>query len=273
MPELPEVESICRGLKPRLVGRCVKTAVVRCAKLRWPVPSDISKKISNQEILDIKRRGKYLLFIFDSSALMIHLGMSGFLHLVTNGNASTKHDHVDFVLDNGFLLRFNDPRRFGSVLLTEKDPLQHKLLKDLGPEPLGDDFDGKHLFNSAKNRSLAIKNFIMDSKVVVGVGNIYASEALFLAKIKPDASVCDINLQQYVLLADSIKSVLLRAIDAGGTTFRDFRNHLGEKGGFAESLYVYNRSGLPCRICGTTIEKITIGQRSTYFCPNCQKYG
>jgi len=269
MPELPEVETTRRGILPHVKKQQVKDVVIRQASLRWPVPRTIKQKLKNQIINDIQRRAKYLLFSTQAGHLIIHLGMSGSLRIVDSALKPKKHDHIDVVLSNK-TLRFHDPRRFGAVLWTSKNPLQHKLLKNLGPEPLSDGFSGAHLHQLAQGKKVSVKNFIMNSHIVVGVGNIYASESLFLSGIHPQRAAGRISLKRYELLAENIQKVLSDAISLGGTTLRDFVREDGKPGYFANKLKVYNQTGKPCPVCKTLIKVRTIGQRSSFFCVQCQ---
>lgn len=271
MPELPEVETICRGIAASIVGAKIAQVRINQHRLRWPVPKSLPTKLAHQTIKGISRRGKYLLISFPNGTLIAHLGMTGTLQVLPEKSPTKKHDHIEITLDNGKCIRFNDPRRFGSMVWTEKDPLQHKLLAQLGPEPLSPDFTGEYLSLKAKNKLTAIKTFIMNSKNVVGVGNIYASEALFLAGIKPTTITKKLSLDHCKKLVKTIKQVLLASIKHGGTTFRDYKNSHGEHGQFKTKLQVYDRAGMPCYRCGTTIKTIRIGQRSTFYCPKCQR--
>ena len=271
MPELPEVETTRRGIAPRIKNQTVEKVIVRQGKLRWPIPKTLNSKLKGQTIDKVQRRGKYLLLSTNVGTVIMHLGMSGSLRVIDCNTAHDKHDHVDIVFKNGNCLRLKDPRRFGAVLFTTKDPYQHKLLKDLGPEPLEKEFDGDYLFNKSRKRSQNIKAFIMDSKIVVGVGNIYASESLFKAGIHPKKAAGKISKANYAKLARAIKSVLQAAIKAGGTTLRDFTSSDGRPGYFRQSLKVYDRQGLPCPKCGKAITKSVTGQRATYYCTQCQK--
>ncbi len=270
MPELPEVETSRRGIEPHLLGQTVRKVVVRDARLRWPVPGNLNRKLAGQTVQQVTRRGKYLLIGFPVGSLILHLGMSGSLRVVDAQTVAEKHDHFDLVMSHGVILRLRDPRRFGAVLFAT-DPLQHKLLAGLGPEPLGRDFTGAHLFARSRNRTLAIKNFIMDSKIVVGVGNIYASEALFLAGIHPARAAGRLSAARHEKLAKAIKQVLRAAIKQGGTTLRDFTASDGKPGYFRQKLHVYGRGGAPCPRCGWPIKQSTLGQRSTFYCGQCQK--
>ncbi len=271
MPELPEVETTCRGIKPHIIKKTIANIVVRQAQLRWPVTEDISAQCSGYSIKRVYRRAKYLLLeVGATHTIIIHLGMSGNLRISNSEQAPGKHDHVDFVFSDGSVLRFNDTRRFGSILLTS-DPIEkHKLISSLGPEPFSSHFNGQHLYHLSKNRSSAVKTFIMDGHHVVGVGNIYASEALFMAGIHPVRQAGRVSLQRYQKLAESIKIILQQAIDQGGTTLRDFVNEQGKPGYFQQSLAVYGRKNESCRLCSSTIKQVKIGQRASYFCPVCQ---
>jgi len=270
VPELPEVETARRGIEPHLLKHKVSAVVVRDMRLRWPVPRALIKELTGQRIAAVTRRGKYLLLHTPAGTALLHLGMSGSLRLLPADTPAEKHDHLDIVLDSGRALRLRDPRRFGTLLWTTGDPTHHKLLRTLGPEPLGEDFDGDYLFAKARGRKVAIKNFIMNSHILVGVGNIYASEALFLARIHPQRAAGRVSRERYLALAKSIQKVLNAAIKAGGTTLRDFSRADGEPGYFRQHLRVYGRKGKPCKHCGTAIATRLTGQRSTYYCPYCQ---
>ena len=271
MPELPEVETTCRGIEPHLKNQTISGAIVRQRQLRWPVPAGLAKKLAGQSIHGVARRGKYILIRLDTGTIMLHLGMSGSLRITASDTPAEKHDHVDIQLASGQCLRLRDPRRFGSLHWIKGDPLQHKLLKALGPEPLSDEFDSEYLFNRSRKRKLAIKLFIMDSKVVVGVGNIYASEALFRAGIRPARPAGRATRREYAQLVTAIKAVLQEAIRSGGTTLQDFTNSDGRPGYFKQELNVYGRKGEPCHRCQTPIKHRVMGQRATYYCPHCQK--
>lgn len=270
MPELPEVETTLRGIKPHILNRKVSAVVVRNRRLRWPVPAALDSRLAGQTVHGVTRRAKYLLLTLDTGTLILHLGMSGSLRITASATPAQKHDHVDIQFGS-HTVRLRDPRRFGAVLWTSRDPLQHKLLKHLGPEPLQDDFDGDHLYGASRGRKQAVKTFIMDSRRVVGVGNIYASEALFLAGIHPGTAAGRISRARYLALAAAIKQVLGAAIEQGGTTLRDFTASDGQPGYFAQSLHVYGRQGQPCTRCGAPVRQIQQGQRSTYYCPHCQR--
>ena len=271
MPELPEVETTRRGILSGLSNRRVRAIVVRESRLRWPIPADLPEKLGGQHILDIDRRGKYLLFRFRHGTLLVHLGMSGSLRFVTSADqAPGKHDHVDLLIEGGRTLRYHDPRRFGAFLWLEGEVSAHPLLRDLGPEPLQQDFHGEYLYAASLGRKVPVKQFLMDGHVVVGVGNIYASESLFRAGINPGRMAGRISLERYRSLAEVTRQVLTEAIDQGGTTLRDYVNSSGDAGYFSLKLYVYGRTGQPCAACGAPIKVIRIGQRSTFYCPRCQ---
>ncbi len=270
MPELPEVETTRIGIAPYVLGETVKDVIIRDGRLRWPVPKQLRKTLAGASIRKLSRRGKYLLFHTETGCMILHLGMSGSLRILTGDIPAEKHDHVDFVFESGFSLRFRDPRRFGCILWTEDDPLQHNLLSHLGPEPLNDELDGEYLFRKARKRTQSIKTFIMDSHTVVGVGNIYANETLFAAGIHPQRKAGRITRERYGKLAVSIKDVLKKALAKGGTTLRDFVNVQGEPGYFRHELQVYDRGGEPCVICKSPIKVQRLGQRSTFYCPVCQ---
>ncbi len=270
MPELPEVETTLRGVAPHLAGKTVRELIVQERRLRWPVPDELAQ-IEGQPVLSGARRGKYLLFTTPRGTLLIHLGMSGSLRLLPPAAAWRKHDHLALRLDSGMELRFHDPRRFGTVLWLQGDPLLHPLLKDLGPEPLGPGFTARHLYELSRNRSTSVKAFIMDSHIVVGVGNIYACESLFMAGIRPALAAGKVSLPRYERLAAAIREVLAASIEMGGTTLRDFLNESGEPGYFAQTLRVYGREGQPCHTCATPIQRRVQTARSTFHCPRCQK--
>ncbi|MGH8441582.1 MAG: bifunctional DNA-formamidopyrimidine glycosylase/DNA-(apurinic or apyrimidinic site) lyase [Nevskiaceae bacterium] len=269
MPELPEVETIRRGIAPHVVGRTIQRVVVRERRLRWPVPADFARRLEGRRIEGTDRRGKYLILDLGGDRLILHLGMSGRLLLLARGHALRKHDHLDFELDGDLLLRLNDPRRFGAALLWPAGQ-PHALLEHLGPEPFSDGFHAQYLFDLSRGRSAPVKNFLMDGRVVAGVGNIYAVEALFRAAIRPMRQAGRVTRAEYRKLVKAVRKVLGDAIDAGGTTFRDFRNSDGNPGYFAQKLFVYDRAGEPCRRCKTPIRRVVIGQRSSYYCSACQ---
>jgi formamidopyrimidine-DNA glycosylase len=270
MPELPEVETTRRGIRRAVRGHRITEVVVRQRALRWPVPARLPRALAGSRVLEVERRAKYLVFRTGAGAMLLHLGMSGSLRVVAATQPPGRHDHIDFVLDDGRALRFRDPRRFGSVHWTAGDPLRHPLLRDLGPEPLGPRFTGAYLSTCAAGRRQAVKTFIMDSRVVAGVGNIYANEALFSARIHPARAAGRISRARYDALARAIRRVLRDAIRQGGTTLRDFVNGDGEPGYFGVRLRVYDREGEPCPRCGTRIRAGRTGQRSTFYCPHCQ---
>jgi formamidopyrimidine-DNA glycosylase len=268
MPELPEVETSRRGILPYLKGQIIHKIIVRQPKLRWPVDSAISNA-HGQVILDIQRRAKYLLLQLSNNWIVIHLGMSGSLRILPKPQKAQKHDHIDLILENGVTLRYTDPRRFGSWLwansLDEILQLQH-----FGPEPLSHEFSAIYLFEKAKNRQVSIKSWIMDNHIVVGVGNIYASESLFMAKINPNRKVSSLQLNEFERLVAAIKQVLSKSIEQGGTTLKDFLQSNGKPGYFAQELQVYGRNGERCLICGAEIKSQKIGQRNTFYCEYCQ---
>lgn len=270
MPELPEVETTRRGLAPHVVGARVDSAIVRDRRMRWPVEAGLEQRLCDLTLRQLDRRAKYLLFDFGAGQLMIHLGMSGSLRLVEAGSEIGKHDHFELGFDNGFILRFRDPRRFGSIHWLP-DHGVHPLLTELGPEPLSNGFTAEYLFKRSRGRSLAIKNFIMDNHVVVGVGNIYATEALFKAGISPKRAAGNVALARYVRLEQAIRAVLAEAIDQGGTTLRDFVGGTGDAGYFSLSLQAYGREGQACTACGTQMKGVRLGQRATVYCPMCQR--
>jgi formamidopyrimidine-DNA glycosylase len=268
MPELPEVETTRRGVAPHIVGRTIRGAVVRQANLRWPVP-DLDQLLRDRKVLAVERRAKYILIRFAHGTLMIHLGMSGSLRLVPAATAPRPHDHVD-LLCAGLCLRLHDPRRFGAMLWTDADPLDHPRLRDLGPEPLSDAFDGSRLYQTARGRKRAIKTLLMDGRTVVGVGNIYATEALFRAGIHPARAAGRIGRERYHRLAAAVITVLEEAIAVGGTTLRDFTAADGRPGYFRIQLAVYGRAGEPCPACGRPLLGRSIGQRNSVYCGHCQ---
>ena len=270
MPELPEVETTKNGISPHIKGQIVDKVIVRQAKLRWSVPDELHK-MQGQQIQAIRRRAKYLLLDTNIGSCIIHLGMSGSLRIVETGTVAEKHDHVDIDFQHGKTLRLHDPRRFGAVLWTEEPAEQHKLIAYLGPEPLSDDFTAQYLHHQAKNRRVSIKVFIMNAQIVVGVGNIYASESLFLAGIHPKRAAGRISLKRLDTLVKSIKQVLHSSIEQGGTTLKDFTNAEGKQGYFQVALNVYGKTGQPCPHCNTPIKQIKLGQRSTFYCSSCQK--
>lgn len=271
MPELPEVETICRGLAERILGRVVTGVVTRRTDLRWPIPQKtLEELIPGQTIVAINRRAKYVLLVMPVGTLIIHLGMSGLLRVVPWDAPLGRHDHLDIGLDDGYCLRLTDPRRFGAVVWGGFNPLSHPLLSHLGPEPLEDSFNGSVLHALSIGRRRPVKTWIMDGRVVAGVGNIYAVESLFLAGIHPCRLVDTLDLPDCQRLALAIKDRLHAAIVQGGTTLRDFRQSDGRPGYFQQSLRVYGREGMPCLVCSTPIESLRLGGRSSPFCPLCQ---
>ena len=245
--------------------------IVRERRLRWPIAAHLEAAIRGRTVRGVDRRAKYILIRFDAGTLILHLGMSGSLRLVKAGTPPRTHDHWDIRLDSGWILRFHDPRRFGSLIWTETDPTLHPLLKALAPEPLSDAFDGEYLYHATRKRSVAIKQFIMNSQQVVGVGNIYASEALFRARISPRRAARRLTRKEAHALTQAIKKVLGEAIKIGGTTLRDYVNADGAPGYFRQKLFVYERAGEACRVCRSPVKQFVQGQRSTYWCSTCQR--
>lgn len=270
MPELPEVETVCRGLAPHLENRTLLGANVRESRLRWPVPADLEARIRGQRIHRLSRRGKYLLAQLDSGALIMHLGMSGSLRLTSAAIPPEKHDHFDLLLDDGHLLRYRDPRRFGALLWSAQ-PEQHPLLAHLGVEPLTESFDGACLYGLSRNRTTAIKLLLMDARLIVGVGNIYANESLFRAGIDPRQPAGTLSRPRCARLVEAIRETLLQAIAAGGSSLRDFVDGHGNPGYFQQGYFVYGRTGEPCHACATPIRQVRQSARSTFFCPCCQR--
>lgn len=271
MSELPEVETVRRGIEPLVVGQCIESVVVRVPKLRWDIDPVLGKLLSGQTVQSVERRAKYLLLKLDAGTLILHLGMTGILRLLDSSFALEKHDHFDLVFEDGKCLRLNDSRRFGAVLYTDNPIEKHTLIRALGPEPLSPDFNADYLCQLSRKRTVPIKNFLMDQKVVVGVGNIYASEALFLSGISPLKSVGLVSREKYLLLVNSVKSILQAAIKLGGTTIRDFEGTDGKPGYFRQELKVYGREESPCVHCHEPIRKVRQGGRSTFYCPKCQR--
>lgn len=269
MPELPEVETIKQGITPHIINETIQEIVLRRSNLRWPIPANIRKDAVGQTIKSIERRGKYLLVQLTHGCIIIHLGMSGRLHIVEHDVPYKTHDHVDFIFKK-HRLRYNDPRRFGAILWADKDPLDHPLLIHLGIEPLSDEFNGDYLYAQTRQLSAPIKTTLMNHKIVVGVGNIYAAESLFLANIHPQWVSKKLDKAQCKKLVKTIKKILNAAIDAGGTTLKDFLNGDGKPGYFQQDLKVYGRDGQPCLQCHTMLQKIILQQRATVFCPACQ---
>lgn len=288
MPELPEVETTRRGIEPHLVDQKIRDCVIRQPQLRWPIPDDLPELIKGEKVLAVKRRAKYVLIKLAKGCVVIHLGMSGSLRLVKASEATQKHDHVDIVLSSGQLLRYHDPRRFGAILWLEGEgatehklgSMASKLLVHLGPEPIETPeldydseivFDGAYLYERSRGKTSSVKTFIMDSHVVVGVGNIYANEALFMAGISPKRQAGKVSKARYEKLVEAIKFVLMRSVTQGGTTLRDFVGGDGKPGYFQQQLQVYGRGGESCRACETILTEVRIGQRSTVFCKQCQR--
>lgn len=271
MPELPEVETSLRGVEPYLQGQTIKQIIARTPKLRWAIPAELSQ-MQGAKILSLSRRAKYLILHTDKGDIIVHLGMSGSLGILkaSDNLPAGKHDHVDLLTESGVILRYNDPRKFGCWLWAEKAE-EHELLKKLGPEPLSDAFTSGYLFKKGRKKTVAIKNFIMNNEVVVGVGNIYACESLFMAGIHPELSAQNLTQKQCERLVKVIKEVLTKSIIQGGTTLKDFIQPDGKPGYFAQVLQVYGRKGEECHDCGAIIETKVVGQRNTYFCPKCQK--
>lgn len=271
MPELPEVETTARGIRPLLCGKRVERVVVRRRKLRWPIPSRLARVLPGQRIRAVDRRGKYLLFQAETGTMLIHLGMSGHLRVVPSDNPPGPHDRLDLRIAGGRCLRLTDPRCFGCVLWTEAAVNEHPLLAHLGPEPFDPKFSGHYLFKISRRRRTSIKNLIMDGRMVVGIGNIYANESLHWGGIHPGRASGRISRQRYDRLADSVRHVLTQAIEAGGTTLQDYVSASGKPGYFSMSLQVYNRAGQPCPRCRRSIRKSVLGGRATYYCPGCQR--
>ncbi len=270
MPELPEVETTRRGIAPYLDGEIIKRLIVRQPSLRWPVPDHLTDTLQSQRVSCVTRRGKYIGVHVKGGAALIHLGMSGSLRVVAEGDEIRKHDHFDLAVGNGHIIRYHDPRRFGCLLWADNPIEQHPLLNGLGPEPLEEEFTADYLHAASRKRRTAIKLFIMNAAVVVGVGNIYASEALFRAGIRPTVQAGRISKARYGLLVDCIRDVLSEAIEQGGSTLRDFVRPDATPGYFAQTLFVYDREGESCQHCGEVIRRKVIGQRSTFYCPICQ---
>jgi len=271
LPELPEVETTRRGLAPHVRRRRIASVSVYEPRLRWRVARDLPRKVTGQRIVRVGRRAKYLLLTLESGTLLLHLGMSGNLRAVPVATPRRTHDHFDLVLDSGVALRFNDPRRFGSLLFTSADPQRHPLLAHLAPEPFSSAFDADYLYRVTRRRRVAIKHLLMNSHLVVGVGNIYASEALFRARLRPGRSARSLSRADAAHLVRAVRAVLRQAIRSGGTTLRDYLGTDGAPGYFRQRLYVYERRGKPCRRCGSAVRAMTQGQRSTYYCPRCQR--
>jgi formamidopyrimidine-DNA glycosylase len=271
MPELPEVETICRGIAPYIIGQTIKQVVVRQPSLRWRVSDSLADDLMGLTIVSVTRRAKYLLLATANGTLLIHLGMSGRLQVLLTQQEIGKHDHVDIMFSNGAVLRYNDTRRFGAVLWTSEPVNEHKLLKELGVEPLSEACSGELLFELSRQRKVSIKSFIMDSHIVVGVGNIYANEALFMAGLLPTRHAGTLTLDDCQRLVACIRVVLQHAIEQGGTTLRDFVNESGKAGYFQQQLRVYGRAGLPCVTCQQPLQETRLANRTTVFCCVCQK--
>jgi formamidopyrimidine-DNA glycosylase len=271
VPELPEVETTRRGLAPHVRGRRIAALKLYQRRLRWPVAAGLPRTLAGQRIVAAGRRAKYLLLTLESGTLLLHLGMSGSLRVLPAGTRRALHDHFDLVLDSGLALRFNDPRRFGSLSYTRGDPGAHPLLAHLAPEPFDAAFDANYLWRVTRGRRVAVKQLLMNSRLVVGVGNIYASEALFRARVRPRRQARSLSRAEAARLVRAVRAVLGLAIRAGGTTLRDYLRADGSPGYFRQRLYVYERAGLPCRRCGTKLRATRQGQRSTYYCPECQQ--
>jgi len=271
MPELPEVETTRLGILPHIRKQKVTQVIIRNRRLRWPIPYNLNRELPEHVVDNVQRRAKYLLFHTDAGTMIVHLGMSGSLSIVSSNKPASKHDHMDIYFGNRKILRLTDPRRFGSVLWTKQPPERHKLLRGLGPEPLSDNFNADYLYQLSRGRRVAVKNFIMNSHIVVGIGNIYASEALYLGGINPKRAAKNISLQRYKHLVTAIRTVLNAALESGGSTLRDFSTPDGKPGYFQHHFKVYGKTGLACEKCKHLIRQITLGQRSTFYCPHCQK--
>jgi formamidopyrimidine-DNA glycosylase len=270
MPELPEVETTRRGVAPHVVGRSIARVDVYDRRLRWPVPADLEQRLDGARIDRVERRSKYLLFHVGAGALLVHLGMTGTLRVWKGAPSRALHDHVDITLDDGTVLRYRDPRRFGAMLWIESTAEGHPLLDALGPEPFDAAFDAEYLFRVTRKRKAAIKLVLMDNRIVTGVGNIYANEALFRAGIRPSTPAGRVSKSRLAKLVDAVRFVLTAAIAKGGSTLRDYVGSDGASGYFQLEYFVYGRTGEPCRVCGRAIRQARIGQRSAFYCPNCQ---
>lgn len=273
MPELPEVETTKNGVRPHVLNKVVSKVVVRQPSLRWPVPSDLAQLINNATLKNVERRAKYLLCHFEGvheGTVMIHLGMSGNLRIVASDAPVQKHDHVDIVFQDGTTLRYCDPRRFGCVLWLGEKPYEHSLLSGLGPEPLTDEFNADYLWQLSRNKKTAVKQFVMDQKVVTGIGNIYATEALFTAGIRPNKEAGKVSKASYDKFVQASKTILERAIAQGGTTLKDFVGGDGKPGYFAQQLLVYGKKGEECPKCASVLKEIKLSNRSSVYCPKCQ---
>lgn len=275
MPELPEVETTLRGIQPKTEGQHIQKLIVRNPKLRWPVEAHLTETLPGKKLSKISRRAKYLLLTLTDdkgreSHLILHLGMSGNLRVLPQNTPHQKHDHIDVLFDNGFMLRYHDPRRFGAFLWTDEPIMAHPLLTHLAPEPLSEEFNTDQLFQHMKGKTSAIKAIIMNNRYAVGVGNIYANESLFLSGIHPQTPANKLTRAQTDSLVSNIKQVLAKAIEQGGTTLKDFLTPDGKPGYFKQELNVYGRQGEACPVCATPIVRITQNQRASYFCPQCQ---
>ena len=271
MPELPEVETIRRGIKPLLAGKKVRRTVLRSTRLRWKVAVADLASLAGQQVMDVERRAKYLILRFSRDWLILHMGMTGTLRYCPSGCPPLKHDHFDLVFQDGSLLRFRDPRKFGGIVYSPGNPDTTAFFSGLGPEPFSEQVNGLYFYRLSRGKKVAVKNFIMDQKIIAGVGNIYANEALFLSGIRPTRPAGRVGKKRYEVLAGNIRWVLLKAIEAGGTSIRDFYDGEGSPGYFAIQLNVYGKGGCPCPQCGARIETLRVGQRSTFFCRYCQK--
>lgn len=271
MPELPEVEIIQRGLQISLQNQIIQKFLIRRSRLRWPIPSQELQQLIGFTITQVMRRGKYLCLVTEQASIIIHLGMSGCVRILDNYVTPNKHDHIDILFNNGTLLRFTDPRRFGAFLYTAGDPLQHFLLKNLGVEPFSHKFSVRYLKQKLANKQLQIKSAIMDQRIIAGVGNIYATEALFKAGIQPLRPANSLLLNELKSLVNAIKFILRLAITKGGSSLKDFLNSEGKPGYFTQQLNVYDRAGLPCLQCQSILQLIRISQRASVYCQQCQK--
>lgn len=271
MPELPEVETTRRGIAPHIEGQVLTQVLVHQPSLRWPIPQTSLLALQGEVVNQVVRRAKYLLLHTDQHYILLHLGMSGSLRVITDDAPRQKHDHLELCFANGKVLRLHDPRRFGCCLVQSKQEGDHPLLQKLGPEPLTELFSAEYLYKRSRNKQMAIKNFIMDNHIVVGVGNIYASESLFKSGIHPQLAAGKVSLARYKKLVEAIKQTLSASIEQGGTTLRDFVNSDGKPGYFQQTLLVYGRTGEPCTVCKAVIESVKIGQRNTFYCRQCQK--